>query len=282
MKLPSREGGRLCRAPPRCEASRALVFAFLAVFTASAAHAAGTASHDEPAAEVEARVKSVIDGSTLALEDGHGLRLAGIIAPMPPLDAEPGRRWPLAERASAALRELALGRNVRLVLGGRRSDRYGRLVAQVYRDDGMWLEGELLARGLARVLTHKDERALAAEMLAREREARDARRGLWATRAFAVLTPEEARHHLGSFELVEGKVAEARRSGARQFLRMGEDAHGGFTAVLLPESRRLFAAAGIAPDQLAGKRLRVRGFLRWWQGAIIEVDHPEQIEVLGP
>jgi len=48
----------------------------------------------------------------------------------------------------------------------------------------------------------------------------------------------------------------------------------------------LWAGAIRREDELeafpSGKRVRVRGFLRWWQGAIIEVDHPEQIEVLGP
>ena len=282
MELPSRERGPLRRLPPTLSVALALLVAALAAFALSAAERARAASTEAPASEESARVSAVVDGETLELADGRGLRLMGIIVPMPPLDAEPGRRWPLAERASAALRELALGRTVRLVFEGPRSDRYGRLLAQVYRDDGLWLEGELIARGLARVLTHKDARALAAEMLAREREAREHRRGLWATRAFRVLAPEEARRHLDSFELVEGKIESVRKSGTREFLRMGGDQGSGCTAILLPEGRRLFAQAGMRGEALSGRRVRVRGFLRWWNGPVIEVDHPEQIEVLGP
>ena len=41
-----------------------------------------------------------------------------------------------------------------------------------------------------------------------------------------------------------------------------------------------FAAAGIDLKALAGKRLRVRGFLGWRNGPMIEASHPEQIELL--
>ena len=282
MELPSRERGRFRHVPRLRTALLAAALACLGAASPNPARAAPSAPRDVLAAEETARVKAIVDGDTLALEDGRIVRLSGIMAPKPPLDAEAGRHWPLAERASAALRELALGQEVRLVYAGPKSDRYGRLVAQVYRADGTWLEGELLARGLARVLTHKDDRALAAAMLERERAARDKRRGLWATRAFQVLTPDEARRHLESFELVEGKVEQVTRSGGREFLRMGQDGRSGFTAVLLPESKHLFAAAGIAPDSLAGRRVRVRGFIRWWQGPIIEVSYPEQLELVGP
>ncbi|MFI4985999.1 MAG: thermonuclease family protein [Alphaproteobacteria bacterium] len=255
-----------------------------AVFAAGLGSAAALAAAAAPAAAADetGSVKSVIDGDTLELADGRTVRLVGITAPKPPLDAEPGRRWPLAERATATLKELALGRALRLVYGGRKSDRYGRLLAQLYRDDGLWLQGELLARGVARVFSHKDNRALVADMLAREREAREARRGLWAVRGFTVLEPQEARRHLESFELVEGSVERVARAGSRDYLRMGADPKSGFTAVLLPESRRLFAAAGLSADGYAGRRVRVRGVLRWWDGAIIEVTHPEQIELVTP
>jgi hypothetical protein len=41
-----------------------------------------------------------------------------------------------------------------------------------------------------------------------------------------------------------------------------------------------FAAAGIDLKGLSGKRLRVRGFLGWRNGPMIEASHPEQIELL--
>lgn len=280
MALQSRERGqiRLFR-----RARSGLARPLLAALLGLAALPAGARAPLPPGLEAgeTAEVKAVIDGDTLALADGQVVRLAGIAAPKPPLAAAPGRA-PLAARAKAALAEVALQREITLAYGGRRSDRYGRLLAQAYRDDGLWLQGELLARGLARVATHPDNRALALPMLERERAAREARLGLWASPSFAVRRPEEMLRHLDSFELVEGRVETVSESGTRSFLHFGLDPRRGFTAVVTPEGRRLLAAAGLAPRSLTGKRLRVRGFTRWWNGPIIEVTHPEQIERIGP
>jgi endonuclease YncB( thermonuclease family) len=243
------------------------------------------AAADLPAALEEggtARVMAVIDGDTLTLQDGRIVRLLGIAAAKPPLTARADRRWPLAERATSLLTELGADQEVHLGFGGRRTDRYGRLLVQLYRADGLWLEGELLSHGLARVVSHPDNRAMVPEMLALEAQARQARRGLWATRGFAVLDPREARRHLDSFELVEGSIESIARVGGKDCLRMGHDPRDGLTAVLLPESKHLFKAASLVPASYEGKRVRVRGFVRWWNGPIIEVSHPEQIEILTP
>jgi micrococcal nuclease len=232
-----------------------------------------------------AKVAKIIDGDTLALEDGRVVRLLGIAAPKPPLDRAAGRPWPPAEAARAALAELAQDETVALAFDGRRNDRYGRLLAHLTRvRDGLWLQGELLLRGMARVTTNAEQRALAAPMLEREAAARDAKRGLWASRSYAVRRPEEARFHSESFELIEGKAVATGRLGGRVTIRLGEpesEARDSLTIALLPESRRLFREAGIDPQSLVGKELRVRGFIRWWGGPLIEVTHPEQIEVLG-
>ncbi|MDQ2104960.1 thermonuclease family protein, partial [Azospirillum sp. C340-1] len=45
----------------------------------------------------ELRATAVTDGATLLLEDGRSLRLAGIEPAAPPMGAEPGQGWPLAE-----------------------------------------------------------------------------------------------------------------------------------------------------------------------------------------
>jgi micrococcal nuclease len=42
-----------------------------------------------------------------------------------------------------------------------------------------------------------------------------------------------------------------------------------------------FTAAGIDLTVRAGKRLRVRGWVMWRNGPMIEATHPEQIELLA-
>jgi endonuclease YncB( thermonuclease family) len=235
-------------------------------------------------ADETARAAEIVDGDTLVLEDGRQLRLVGIQAPKLPLGRPNFETWPLAEEAKAALAALVLGRPLRLSYGGRRMDRHGRVLAHVHADAGAerWVQGALLEQGLARVYSFADNRALVAEMLALERAARAARRGIWSNPFYAVRDAAAAGGHLGTFQLVEGRVVEAAVVRGRAYLNFGADWRADFTATLAPEVRRRFEAEGIDPRDYQGIRLRVRGWLKSYNGPMIEVTHPEQIEVIMP
>jgi len=223
-------------------------------------------------------VAEAIDGDSLVLADGRTVRLVGIQAPKLPK----GRSfapWPFAEAAKVALDELARGKTVTLRYGGAREDRYGRVLAQLVRSDGLWLEGELLRRGLARVYTFADNRAAADALYALESEARAARRGIWADPFYAPLAPEEALRRAGGFELVEGRIVAVERVSGQAFLNFGPDWHTAFTVRLDGETLALFRRAGINPLALEGKVVRVRGYIRRDRGrAVMDVTHPEAIE----
>ncbi|AWK87822.1 thermonuclease family protein [Azospirillum thermophilum] len=232
------------------------------------------------------RVVAVVDGDTLVLEDGRQVRLAGIEAPRPPAGAGPGdgRSWPLAEAAATALADLALGRQVS-VRGEAITDRHGRLLAHLQRDDGLWLQGALLTAGLARVHTRPDSRGLAAGMLAAEEAARQAGRGLWRSRAYEVRwasEPEELARHRDSFQIVEGRVLHVQKSGGEAYLDFGEDWRTDVTVHLGRAAMRAAAEAGIDPLSFEGRRVRVRGWIGLRNGPVVEVTHPEQIERLEP
>lgn len=229
----------------------------------------------------ELRVAAVADGATLLLEDGRSLRLAGIEPAAPPMGAEPGEHWPLAEAAAKALAELTLGQRL-TIQGEARTDRHGRLLAHVMRGDGLWLQGELLARGLARVHTRPDARALAREMLAAEAGARAAERGIWRTRAYAVrpADPDALRRDRDSFQIVEGQVLRVTKAGGDAYLDFGEDWKADVTVHIGRAALREFVAAGIDPLSYEGRNVRVRGWVGLRAGPMIEATHPEQIERL--
>jgi endonuclease YncB( thermonuclease family) len=246
------------------------------------------------------RVVAVIDGDTLALEDGRQVRLAGIDAAKPPRGAdhapehgEPSseeedrgtvrRRWPLAEAATAALSELTLGRFV-APRGAATIDRHGRLLAHLVRDDGLWLQAEMLARGHARVHTRPDARAFAAEMLATEDGARATRRGLWRTRFYTVRAAAEAdalARDRDSFQIVEGRVLHVSKTGSEAYLDFGADWRTDVTVHIGRAALRDFSRAGIDPLSYEGRRVRVRGWIGLRSGPMIEATHPEQIERLA-
>ncbi|KAA0580587.1 thermonuclease family protein [Azospirillum sp. B21] len=230
------------------------------------------------------RVTAVLDGDTLELEDGRRVRLAGIEAAKPPRSAGPadGRVWPLAEAATRALSELALGRRVALH-GPAPVDRHGRLLANLVREDGLWLQSALVVRGLARVHTRPDARAYAAELLAGEDAARNAGRGLWRSRVYAVrdaADPDDLARDRDGFQLVEGVVLAISKSGGEAWLDFGTDWRSDVTVHIGRAAMREVTRAGIDPLSLEGRRVRVRGWITLRNGPMIEISHPEQIEKL--
>ncbi|HMA16269.1 MAG: thermonuclease family protein [Bacteroidota bacterium] len=223
---------------------------------------------------------AVVDGDTLVLADGREVRLVGIQAPKLPLGRAGFEPWPLAEEAKARLAAVALGRHLDLGYGGRRGDRHGRVLAHLFDADGRWIQGELLAAGLARVYSFADNRAAVPQMLALERAARAAGRGIWADPFYAVRGAEAAEDWLGGFELVEGRVQAVGQGGGRVYLNFAEDWRQDFTLALDRRALALFQEAGLDPAGLAGKQVRARGWLKSYNGPMIDVTHPEQIEVL--
>lgn len=254
----------------------------------------------EAACELEtgaqARAVEIVDGDTLVLDNGRQVRFTGIQAPKLPLGRAGFEAWPLAEVARATLSDLARGARVTLRHGGRRADRHGRILAHLFVTDAdgreVWLQHEMLRLGLARVYTFRDNRACAAELLAAERDARQAARGIWADPFYAIRDASDAtalaRLH-GRFELVEGRVVSAARVRGRLYLNFGDDWRTDFTVTVAPGDARLFdddpvwaplldAAGGLA--DLADRRVRVRGWLGRYNGPEITLTHPEQIEFL--
>jgi micrococcal nuclease len=85
-----------------------------------------------------------------------------------------------AKAASHENQQLLAGQAVRLRFDAERRDRYGRLLAYVYRTrDGLFVNAELVRRGYARTMTIPPNVAHAGEFRRLARGARQAGRGLW-------------------------------------------------------------------------------------------------------
>ncbi|MEQ8508988.1 MAG: thermonuclease family protein [Rhodospirillaceae bacterium] len=224
----------------------------------------------------------IIDGDTLQLTDGSEVRLTGIQSPKLPLGRANFREWPLAQVAKQALEDLTAGQRIKLYVDGNGQDRYGRVLAQAVREDGLWLQGEMVRRGLARVYTFSDNRTMATALLLKESEAREERLGIWSLAYYAVRDsePENLERYFGTFQLIEGTVVEAARVRGRVYLNFGDDYRTDFTASIDRQSDRLFKQSGLDPLTLEGQRLRVRGWVKDFNGPLVDITHPEQIEIL--
>ena len=226
-------------------------------------------------------VTNVVDGDTLFIDDGTQIRLVGIQAPKLPLGRKGFKPWPLADEAKNELAALSMGRSLTLSYGGSRRDRHGRALAHLHDENGLWIQGELLRRGLARVYSFRDNRRCIDDMLALEREARRARRGIWRLGYYTVRSLDEAARFVGSFQLIEGRVRDVATVRNRAYLNFGEDWRTDFTISIAPRDRRRFLADGVDPAGYQGRRVRVRGWLKSYNGPLVDVTHPEQIEILN-
>jgi micrococcal nuclease len=222
-------------------------------------------------------VAEVLAGDLVRLDDGRAVRLAGIRVPAESAGerAAPG----LAEQARAALRELLDGRMVTLSPAEAPYDRYGRLVAHIERADGLWLQRALLERGLAQVQTRPGEAARAGEMLAIEHGARAARRGLWAEPAFMPLEADRIDDSIGRFRIVRGRVLRVAPTERHVYLNFGAAWHADFT-VRVRRAELSRALAGVDLEELLGRAVEVRGVVLEAGGPLIELTHPEQLQVL--
>jgi hypothetical protein len=191
----------------------------------------------------------------------------------------------MVNEAKETLSKLASGAEVELRYGGTHSDRHGYALAQVYvvkGDERIWLQGEMVGEGLARVYSFPDNHACVSELLAREADARAKLEGVWGSWAYRVLAADnvERLRLTRSYQLVEGVVAQVGESGARIYLNFDKDWRKDFTVLIERKDGDAFKAAGIDPKALAGKKLRVRGWIEWRDGPMIHVTHVEQIELL--
>jgi micrococcal nuclease len=128
---------------------------------------------------VDVVVERVIDGDTIVVSGNRHIRLIGVDTPETVDPRRPvGCFGKEASRFLTSL--LPRGSPVRLVGDVEQDDRYGRVLAYVYRrGDGMFVNAELVRQGFANVLTIPPNVAHTDEFVGLARDARDAGRGLW-------------------------------------------------------------------------------------------------------
>ena len=159
-----------------------------------------------------AALASVIDGDTVELDDGSLVRLLGINTPEIDHDNPDGAEslpGVLARRALVG--KIGGATTLRIRLGAQAEDAHGRTLAYLGLADGTNLSAHLVKAGVAFVASIDPNTVLSECLLALERRAEDAARGLWkdpsrwvrdidaagATRGFAIVRARPTGFHRG-------------------------------------------------------------------------------------
>ncbi|HEY9900669.1 MAG TPA: thermonuclease family protein [Pantanalinema sp.] len=135
------------------------------------------------------KVIKVADGDTVTIMTDAGkerIRLLGI-------DTPEKKQLPWGPRAKAFTEQQVMGKEVRVETDVEPRDRYGRVLGYVYVGR-TFLNLELVRQGYAMLYTSPPNVAHTDELVAAQREARQAGRNIWSPRDGLTETPYEYRH----------------------------------------------------------------------------------------
>ena len=122
-------------------------------------------------------VERVIDGDTFKA-DGETIRLIGCDTPESKHpDADKNVEFGIT--ATEYTKNIIDGKQVQLIYDVEERDRYGRILAYVYTEDGIFLNELLISEGLARVMTVPPNVAHKDTFTAAQESAREQGKGIW-------------------------------------------------------------------------------------------------------
>jgi hypothetical protein len=209
------------------------------------------------------------DSRSFRLDDGRGIRLAGIEADG--IDKQ-------------ALAALLIGKDVTLRGTDDAPDRYGRQVAFAFLPASEApVQSLLLAQGKALASTGALEKDCALALAAAETEARLAQKGIW-NDSNVIKNAESSGDNLsgiGRFTIVEGKALSVRQAGATTYLNFGRNWTRDFAVTISRRAMPAVGAAGIVPKSLENRKIRICGWVEGRPGPRIDVQGASQIEILG-
>jgi len=223
------------------------------------------------------KIKKVVDETSLLSESGEIYSLSG-------LDVPDDNETP--SKVQKRLIELTEGK--KCTLYQTRSDKIGRINRMNHilghltcGNNDIWIQGTLIAEGLARVRTTPENKEQSLKLLELEGQARTKKLGLWSLPMNSILTPLSAQNHLNSFVIVEGKIYTTSQNKTNIFLNFTSDWKTDFSIGIPSKLRKDFSKLRIDPMSLRGKNIRVRGWMRDYNGPYIELDHAEQLEIIS-
>ena len=161
--------------------TRRLTFTLIIVLLAC-----GLVSPAADADSLRVKVHWVDDGDTIVVAGGERVRYLGINTPEVAHKDKPGE--PFGEEAKAFNKKLVQGRWVNLELAEQQRDRYGRLLAFVFLEDGTSVNGELIRQGYAHLLRRESKLPYWKRLLELQRQALKEKKGMW---SLPVVKPEK-------------------------------------------------------------------------------------------
>lgn len=225
--------------------------------------------------DLSTKVKSVHDGDTIRLETDEKLRLIGINTPE--LGHDDQKPQPYSWEAKKQLTRLLSQHNnqVKLRYDVQKKDKYYRLLAHLYLNNGVSVSEWLLEKGLATVLTVPPNIWQLSCYKAAEKRAQVAKLGIWSLPSYQPVESSTLKNDQRGFRLIRGKVVRIGHSKKSVWLNLT-----GKIALRI-DRKDLSYFQQMNPEALIGKTIISRGWLYSHKGELrMQIRHPAALEIM--
>ncbi|WP_232699639.1 thermonuclease family protein [Brevibacillus daliensis] len=157
-----------------------------------------------PNGKMKASITRVVDGDTFEISTGEKVRLIGVDTPETVKPNHPVEAY--GKEASDYTKKMLTSKQVTLQFDVEPYDKYGRLLAYVYLEDGTFYNEHVIKEGYARIMTVPPNVAQADLFLKGEQEARKGNIGLWGAETKKPTNSNNKPESNGASEQAKGKI----------------------------------------------------------------------------
>ena len=214
---------------------RLLAFLFILSFSATVQAERASCLLKQPMHQVS--VHHINDGDTLTLADGNRVRIIGINTPELAYKDKPGQ--PLAVEARDRLSSYLQSGHALIVYDEESHDKYGRILAHVFDEQGNNVGEALIREGLAFAVSIPPSLRYRQCYRDAERHARHAELGVWSNPYFNPIAAHKLKY--SGFQRVQGCIQRTRKYRDKIYLYLADN----FRLSVAAESARYFEPSPI-------------------------------------
>jgi len=160
-------------------------------------------------------------------------------------------------------------------------NRYGDYRGKLVTANGVWVQKTMIEQGYAWWSGAADyPPELVSKLRNAEAIARMNRAGIWQEFSLLDVNASATSAVKGDFVIAKGRVIGVFETPKNTYLNFGEDWRTDFTAAISSKKRKNFAAQGWKLTDLKNKLVMIRGIIRFYNGPYMELDFPEQLEIM--
>jgi len=223
-------------------------------------------------------VKDVPRETVIMLDDGAVYRLENIRVPV--------NYFPVVKEY---LKKTLIGKKVGIYANedgyAKQYDQGGNKVGHVVTVDGVWVQADLVQKGMVWATSGITNRDLIQPLYNYEDKARRQNLGLWSDSQYTLKNSKTIQNTYNTFQVFQDVAKSDRMTSMYIFINFGSNYKKDFTISLRRTVCLAFrhsAKLGIEPKTWIGYPIRIRGWVERHNGPMIQLTYPEQLEYVDP